>query len=513
MKSSLARNVASSWAVTASGVIYALIITPVVVKALGQEQYGVWSFLNGLMGYSNVLYLGVGSALIKYIATSSASHDQAAINRLTSVAVTIFTALGILALLVFLGLSPFIPRVLAEGLPSETARAASITCALLGLQILCFFLTSGFMATLVGHDRFDLANLAQINTVLVRLVFVGPVLAGDRPLVRLAGFMVLTSVMELAVVRTMAYRVNRSLHVAMTRPRVDELRILYGFGVPAFLITFSFRLISYTDTTVIGAVLGAASVGLYVLPLQLTEYTKLAVSGYSGVLMSRMAVLHAKGELAAIRHAYLLSLKVASLSASFLLANLMWLGVPFLNLWVGPGFGEPARWVIIWLGLATFLHVLGTLAALPFYQSMHILSLPAKVLVLEALLNLTLSIPMARRFGISGVALATLIPACLSFLLLPRLLARPLSVSPAAWVRAAMAPAVALAIAVSASQGFLSVWIDPNSLVGLFLRTLGTVPGAVVAVLATASPEERSAILARLGRIRRAVVPGGTSAH
>ena len=90
MKSSLARNVASSWAVTASGVAYALFITPVVVKALGQEQYGVWSFLNGLTGYSSLLYLGVGSALVKYIATYSASHDQAAINRLTSVAVTIF---------------------------------------------------------------------------------------------------------------------------------------------------------------------------------------------------------------------------------------------------------------------------------------------------------------------------------------------------------------------------------------------------------------------------------------
>ena len=101
MKPSLTRNVATSWAVTASGVVYALFITPVVVKALGQEQYGVWSFLNGLMGYSSLLYLGVGSALVKYIATYSASHDQASINRLTSVAVTIFAGLGGIALLVF----------------------------------------------------------------------------------------------------------------------------------------------------------------------------------------------------------------------------------------------------------------------------------------------------------------------------------------------------------------------------------------------------------------------------
>ena len=118
-----------------------------------------------------------------------------------------------IALLVFLGLSPFITSFLADGLPSETARAASLTCALLGVQLLCFFLTSGFMATLLGHDRFDLANLAQLGTMLIRFLLVGTVIDGDRPLVRLAVFMTVTSVVQLLVARALAYRVNRSLRV------------------------------------------------------------------------------------------------------------------------------------------------------------------------------------------------------------------------------------------------------------------------------------------------------------
>jgi O-antigen/teichoic acid export membrane protein len=512
MKSSLARNVASSWAVTASGVAYAFFITPLVVKALGQEEYGVWSFLNGLTGYSSLLYLGVGSALIRYIATYSASHDQTAINRLTSVAVTIFAGLGGIALLVFLGLSPLIPRFLADGLSSDTARAASLTCALLAVQLLCFFLTSGFMATLLGHDRYDLANLTHLGMAITRALLVGTAMEGDRPLVRLSVLMTATSIAHLLVARALAYRVDRSLRVAITRPRVEELRILYGLGVPAFVTTFSNRLISYTDTTVIGAVLGAVSVGLYALPMQIIEYTRAAVSGYSGVLLARVSMLHAKGDLAAVRQAYLSALRVTSLIASFLLANLIWLGVPFLELWVGPSFGEPARWVIIWLSLATFLHVFNTLAAQPFYTGMKILALPAKVVVVEAILNLALSITMAKWFGISGVALATFIPACLSFAFLPRLLARRLSVPMTTWIRTAIMPAAALAMVVSASQWLSSLFIDASSFAALLLRTVITLPGAIVVVFAAVSPDERTAILTRLRRIARIVASGGVPA-
>jgi O-antigen/teichoic acid export membrane protein len=358
----------------------------------------------------------------------------------------------------------------------------------------------------MGRDRFDLANLAQLGTILVRFSLVGIVVEGSDPLVRLAVFLAATSVGELLVARALAHRVDPSLRVALTRPRASELRILYGFGVPAFLITFSLRLISYTDTTVIGVVLGAASVGLYALPLQIIEFIRLAVTGYSRVLLARISVLHANGDEAAVRRAYLLSLRVASLIASFLLANVMWLGVPFLNLWVGPAFGEPARWVFVWLSLATFLHVFSTLAAQPFYSGMRKLRLPAQMLVLEAVLNLVLSITMAKRLGITGVALATLLPACISFAVLPGWLARTLSVSAGTWVRSAMLPAAMLGIAVSGAHWLMSFWIDPSSFALLALRTIGTLPGAILVALVTGNREERTDILARLRRIRRGAV-------
>ena len=74
---SLARNVLSNWIGIPITVAYGLVITPIIVRALDTELYGVWSFLNGLLMYSDLLYVGLGSALIKYVAQHRANDDQA----------------------------------------------------------------------------------------------------------------------------------------------------------------------------------------------------------------------------------------------------------------------------------------------------------------------------------------------------------------------------------------------------------------------------------------------------
>ena len=73
---SLARNVLTNWLGIPISLAYGLIITPIIVRALDTELYGVWSFLNGLLMYSDLLYVGLGSALIKYVAQHRANDDQ-----------------------------------------------------------------------------------------------------------------------------------------------------------------------------------------------------------------------------------------------------------------------------------------------------------------------------------------------------------------------------------------------------------------------------------------------------
>lgn len=502
---SLARNVFSNWFVLVVGIGYALFITPIVVGALGKELYGVWTFLNGLLTYSDVLYFGLGSALVKYVAQFHTKGDQAGMNRLVSVVVLIYGSIGLFCFLVLTGFSPLIPHAFADPLSAETARAASWTCVLLGVQLLFVFIGSAFSGVIIGHDRYDLVNAVYAVSVAVRCVAMPTLVRqGHEPLLVLAVLTATVTALSTLAYVGLAFWYVPGLSIRLRRPQVAELRLLYTFGLQSFFIMFAVKLISYTDTTVIGVTLGAASVALYTLPVQLVEYARSTTGGFAGVFLPRLTALVTRGDTDGLRESYLNTTRIACFLSGWLAATLICLGPPFLNRWVGSEFGTPVQWVLVYLAIGAFGQVLTSQVPLAFYQALHIVAFPAAVMMIEALLNLGLSIWWAPRMGLVGVALATALPAIfVSLVVLPPYLCRHLGLSVRTLFSRSVIPGLILLSSTLAVQWLAGRWMPKESYPVLAARAALTIPLILIVFALTFPPDQRQAVL-RVLRIRRA---------
>lgn len=502
---SLARNVLSNWLGIPINLAYGLIITPVIVRALDTELYGVWSFLNGLLVYSDLLYVGLGSALIKYVAQHRANNDQAAMNRLFSVVTGIYSVIGLVCCAAMIGMSTLVPHAFAEPLSAEAARAASTTCVLLGAQLFFVFVGSAFSGLICGHNRYDLVNMVGIGAVSIRFIATPLVLqSGHDPLFRLAALTASMTAVHSIVLATIAHRLIPGLSLRIVRWRIDELRMLYGFGLPSFFIMFGVRLVSFSDTTIIGLMLGASSVAIYTLPLQLMEYARRAVGGFTSVLLPSLTVLTTRGDMPAVRQAYLSANRLAYFMTAWLGATMMTVGPSFLNRWVGEQFGEPVQWVLVFLAIAALGQVLSTHAPLGFYQAMHLVSFPAKVLMLEALLNLALSIWLAPWLGLTGVALATVLPAVfVSAVVLPPYLCRQLGLPVRTFLAASVFPGALMFVANAAMLYASGLLIAVDSYPAIFARVAFSVPVGLAVFLLTFPADERRRVWGLLATLRK----------
>ena len=492
---SLARNVLSNWIGIPVSLAYGLIITPIVVRALDKELYGVWSFLNGLLVYSDLLYVGLGSALIKYVAQHRANDNQDSMNRLFSVVTGIYGVLGIVCCGIMIAISTQVPYLFAQPLSPEAARAASATCVMLGVQLLFIFIGSAFSGLISGHDRYDLVNVVGISAIALRFVATPFIVqSGQDPLFRLAAMTATVAAIQTLLLAAIAYRLIPRLSLRLVRWQRDELLVLYGFGLPSFFIMFAARIVSFSDTTIVGIMLGASSVALYTLPLQLMEYAKTAVGGFTGVLLPRLTALTTRGDAVALRNAFLSTTRIACFLTAWLTATLMAIGPAFLNRWIGHSFGTPVQWVLVFLAVAALGQVLSTHAPLAFYQAMHLVLFPARVLVLEALLNLALSIWLAPRLGLTGVALATALPALfMSAIVLPPYICRKLAVPIRTYLAAGVFPG-ALMFLTTAVVVYLSGWvITAESYPAIAARAALSVPVALLVFVVTFPQEERRA--------------------
>jgi O-antigen/teichoic acid export membrane protein len=439
--------------------------------------------MSGLLVYSDLLYLGLGAALVKNVAAHYAVGDQRSINRLASVVLTLYSAIGLICLAAAVAASGSLPRLFAGNLSDDTAHATVVVARLFGIRLVFVFLASAFSGVLTGRERMDVVNGVRLVFALLLFAAVPLAVAGTYPLDRIAYVMTIATAAEAVVLATFAFRLYRGLAVAPTVPAWPEIKLLYGFGLQSFLLLLSFKLLNYTDTIVVGVVLGAPSVALYTLPLQLVEYARLAIGGLANVLLPRLTILHTTGDRSALRTAYVSTIRVASFLAALLGTNTMWLGAPFLSLWVGPEYGHVV-WILVCLTIASFAQVLSVQAAVPFYQALHLLTVPSAVLVLEAILNLTTSVVLARLVGLTGVALGTMIPALLvGGAILPRYLARRLGV-PGRDVVKSLLPSVVLFAAITALHLVSRAVVPDTSFAAIFGKGILSLPiAAIVASL------------------------------
>jgi O-antigen/teichoic acid export membrane protein len=313
-----------------------------------------------------------------------------------------------------------------------------------------------------------------------------------------------TTALQTLTLAVIAFRLVPGLSVRVVRWRVDELRMLYGFGLQSFFILLAVRIVSFSDTTIIGIMLGASSVALYTLPVQLMEYGRAAVGGFTSVLLPRLTVFTTRGDMASMRESYLSANRIACFLTAWFATTLMILGPAFLNRWVGEEFGTPTQWVLFFLAIAAFGQVLSTHAPLGFYQALHLVAFPAKVLMLEAMLNLGLSIWLAPQLGITGVALATALPAvCVSGVVLPPYLCRHLDLPIRTFLMTAILPGGLMFVANAVVLDFSALVITAHSYPAIVARAALSVPVAVLVFFATFPPQERRTVRELLASLRR----------
>src|SRR5215813_8913252 len=94
----LVRSIASNWVTFLFSGGINFVVSPIVVRSLGETQYGAWVLLVSMVGYLGLLDLGVRSAVTRYVAAHYATGDHVRANQVYGAALRLFSACGIVAL-------------------------------------------------------------------------------------------------------------------------------------------------------------------------------------------------------------------------------------------------------------------------------------------------------------------------------------------------------------------------------------------------------------------------------
>lgn len=404
------RSVTSSYVLSAAVGLAAVVMTPVLVRGLGKEGYGVWALASALALYFKLLEFGVGKAIPSHVAEHSVDGDDRRLARVLSTAIGLLGALAALAALGSALLVAFFPQLFSVS--ADLRTAAQIAVAIVLLDLCVSMAADAFGWTLIGLQRFDLINATLTVVVLAQAIAWGIVIAAGGGLVPLAIVTVAISLAGQLVRYRLARRLLPSVVVA-PRQCFDRafvrpfLRRSSWIGVTDVATIVAFRL----DVVVVGLVLGVPAAAVYAVGQKLTFALEQLTQPTTKAFFPHASELAARRDIAGLQRSLILGTRMSLLVAAPLALVLAVLAQPIVDAWVGSGFDEAGP-VIVFLACAAVI-VTVTRTGLLMLQATTEPRTPAIIYGAEALLNLVLSVGLALAIGVEGVALGTLIASAL----------------------------------------------------------------------------------------------------
>jgi O-antigen/teichoic acid export membrane protein len=407
-------NTASNFASQGGQALYFFFITPLVVAAVGAEDYGIWATGLSTIGFLGFLDMGLAMAVIKYVGRCEGTSDNLERNRWVSSVLAAYLVLGSLALAVAVGLGLLAPNLF--NLPAHKHHLATLVFVLLGVRVALSLPLSVSKGVLVGSQRAYLANAGSLVSLLVSAGGIVLALRAGLGLIGVAAAYVCSMVVMGAIQTTLAFLRVPGLRV---RPALFDRGRLFralSFSGYSFLITVSSFVMHRADAIVIQIFCQASDVAIYYVALRLAEVVILLTKPLVNAISPFVPALAARGEQGQLRLVLLRGSKFSLLLAAPAILLGFVIGERVFSLWLGSSFAAS--------GTLLRLLLVGIVATILQSNVSNVLNLAGqhrflgRAMLLQTLVNIGLSLLLVQTHGPAGVAFATVVTVVLVDLLL-----------------------------------------------------------------------------------------------
>lgn len=414
-KQKILENVLSNWAGLVVGVIISFLVSPVVLHCLGTEVYGLWTLIVSVTGYFTVLDFGVNTAIVRYISSSSAQNDAVQARKIYSTSMAIFAAVAVVLMLFSFVFGFFFPSLFnLHHFPQLYIYAVFVLSA---MDLAGGLLFSLFPGALSGLQEFKFINGSSIIVTVTKSALLVYLLKQGHGLLTLA-FLQLCATLVRSTFQYWRIKTRHSfLYFSRDGINRDTVKLIYSYSVYSFIIAIALKLLFYTDSVVIGSLLGVAQVTYYAIPSSLLYYLEQLVWAMIAVLVPVISANEAIGEQRGNVDLYIAGTRYSLLVSLPIVISLFYYGDDFISLWMGPEIAAHSQVVLRLLLIGSGL-AMSQLIAHGIMKGISKHKVLAYILMIEAIANLGISLALARPYGIEGVAFGTMVPLVIASLVI-----------------------------------------------------------------------------------------------
>ena len=384
-----------------------LAYTPVLVRLLGQSEYGLYSLVSSIIGYLTILDLGFGNAIIVYTAKYRAKNDKQAELKLHGMFKIIFYIIAFIAALLGMLLFFGVDTIFGQSMTADEIGKAKIMMLILTFNLCITFAFNIYSSIISAYEKFVFQKLISIAGMILKPLIMLPLLfLGFKSIAMVC---VLTGI-NLLIILSNYYYCKKKLDVRPKFSGFDKkmLKIIFGYSIWIFMTIIVDKVNWSVDNFILGIVSGTVAVSVYSIASQINMIFINLSTAISGVFLPKMSSIVEKGASKKLLADEFIKVGRIQFHILFLaLSGFIIFDKSFIHLWVGNGYDE-SYYVTLCLIIPVFFSLIQNLG-LSIMQAMNKYRFKAISTFIMAIANVGISFYLASIYGPVGAALGTTI--------------------------------------------------------------------------------------------------------
>lgn len=332
------------------GCLIPMFYTPVMLRILGQNEYGLLGLAQSITGYLSLLSFGLGSTIIRYLSICRADNDKDGEERIMGLFISIYCCVSALVLIGGWVLSSYVEPIFHKGLTEAELDKIRVLIRLMAFNMALSFPISVFGSVIIAHERYIYrqainifstiaAPVANLISLYLGYASIGMTLAGTA--------------MQILMLPLYAVYCTKQLelHPKFTRMPGKLIKEVLGFSLYVFIGSIVDMLFWATDKVILGMEASTAAIAVYNVGVTFNSMFTNLSTAVSGVLQPKVTIMvkqnARKSELTSV------FIRVGRLQyalISLALSGFIVFGQAFLRKWAGNSYINS-----YWIALVTLI--------------------------------------------------------------------------------------------------------------------------------------------------------------
>ena len=345
-KNELKQGVILSYINLGIGTIIPFIYTPIMLRILGQAEYGLFSLASSAVSYLSLLSFGFGSTIIRYISKYRAENDKESEEKVFGFFLVLYCVLALLVLICGVVIAYNVEPIFNKGLTTNELNKMKILVMIMTFNSALSFPVSVYSSMVVAHEKYIFRKLIDMfSTVLAPIANLVALYLGYASV----GMATAATIIQFVILPLNVFYCYRIINIKPIFAKLPKTLIkeMLGFSVFIFIGTLVDMLFWATDKVILGMLAGSVAVAIYNVGSTFNSMVMNLSTSISGVFTPRvtgMVVKDASKE--ELNSIFIRIGRIQFIIIALIVSGFTVFGPSFIKLWAGPGYSG-AYWIAI----------------------------------------------------------------------------------------------------------------------------------------------------------------------